>query len=277
MTGLESVVENAAGLRLLAGDRNVPALLIHLPGCGDDDAVKVIFPEHVTARRSGSRVPEHLYLAGEARPLAPPVWRQGDLFWEYERKLKSVHLIARALLQDDGVVFRYEFINLSGDSFDMIYAVTDPWLGPLFQDVRLERTYVHHADGFDLLASETPERFNLPLKDWLPARYTASCMWPVPPNRVQRKAEGVTQYNKSRPIDQPMIATVSGDRNWVAVSFAREVGNVWTNPMNACLHADPQTCLPAGQSRAVEVKLLLFRGSLGQALQKVKEQRETLE
>ena len=209
--------------------------------------------------------------------MAPPVWRQGDQFWEYERNLRGVHLIARALLQDDGVVFRYEFMNRSGTSFDMICAVTDPWLGPLFQDVRLERTYVHHADGFDLLASETPERFVMPLNHWLPSRYTASYLWPVPPNRVQHQSEGVTQYNKSRAIDQPLIAIVSTDRNWIAASFAREVGNVWTNPENTCLHADPQTCLPAGHRRTVEVKLLLFRGSLGQALQKVKEQLETLE
>jgi hypothetical protein len=56
----------------------------------------------------------------------------------------------------------------------MIYAVTDPRLTSIFQDVRLERTYVHHTDGFDLLASETPDRLKMPLDQWLPCRYLAS-------------------------------------------------------------------------------------------------------
>jgi hypothetical protein len=273
----ESVMENAAGLRLLVDDRNVPALRIEMPEGSNHDAVRVVFPEHITARRSGSQVPRHLYLAGEAQPMAPPVWRQDDQSWEYQRNLDGVHLLARVLLEDDGACFRYEFTNQSSVSLDMIYAVTDPWLGSFFHDVRLERTYVHHADGFDLLASETPERLVLPLNRWLPSRYTASCTWPVPPKRVQHRDDGVIQYNKSRPIDQPLIATVSIDHSWIAASFAREVGNVWTNPEITCLHADPQICLPAGQRKAVEIKLLIFRGSLDQALHKVKQQRETLD
>ena len=34
-------------------------------------------------------------------------------------------------------------------------------LRSIFHDVRLERTYVHHAYGFDLLASETPRRLTI--------------------------------------------------------------------------------------------------------------------
>ncbi len=53
--------------------------------------------------------------------------------------------------------------NNSRVAYDMIYAPTDPRLTSIFHDVRLERTYVHHADGFDLLASETLPRLTIPL------------------------------------------------------------------------------------------------------------------
>jgi hypothetical protein len=56
------------------------------------------------------------------------------------------------------VRFRYEVRNESRATYDMIYAPTDPRLTSIFHDARLERTYFHHADGFDLLASETPRR-----------------------------------------------------------------------------------------------------------------------
>ena len=62
-------------------------------------------------------------------------------------------MLARATLEDHGVRFHYQFSNRSDVVFDMIYAVTDPRLTSVFHDVRLERTYVHHTEGFDLLAS----------------------------------------------------------------------------------------------------------------------------
>jgi len=76
---------------------------------------------------------------------------------QYEKDFQGgLHMLARATLEDDGVRFRYEFVNRSEISYEMIYAPTDPRLTSIFHDVRLERTYVHHKDGFDLLASETP-------------------------------------------------------------------------------------------------------------------------
>ena len=65
---------------------------------------------------------------------------------------------------DDGIIFRYEFENHSAIDYDMITAVTDPRFHTIFYDPRLERTYVHHKEGFDLLASETPARVMMPLK-----------------------------------------------------------------------------------------------------------------
>jgi hypothetical protein len=158
----------------------------------------------------------------------------------------------------------------------MIYVPTDPRLTSIFHDVRLERTYVHHADGFDLLASETPRRLTIPLDHWLPARYLASFTWPVPAQRTERRDEGITYYNKSRAVDVPFIATVSTDKAWVIASFARTAGNVWSNPELTCQHVDPQTSLSPGQRATIELKMLVIRGSLDDALERAIRQRESL-
>ena len=102
----------------------------------------------------------------------------------------GIHLLARATLEDDGVRFRYDVRNNSRVAYHMIYAPTDPRLTSIFHDMRLERTYVHHADGFDLLASETPRRLTLPLDEWLPARYLVSFTWPIPAQRIERRDDG---------------------------------------------------------------------------------------
>ena len=185
-------------------------------------------------------------------------------------------MLARATLEPDGVRFHYEFLNRSSVPYEMIYAVTDPRLTSIFHDPRLERTYVHHREGFDLLASETPARLTMPLDQWLPARYLAAFTWPVPPKLVDRRDDGITYYNKSRPVDQPFIATLSTDRKWVVASFTRTTGNVWSNPELTCQHVDPQTSLSPGQRAAKEVKILIFQGSLDQALHKAIAQRTAL-
>jgi len=74
----------------------------------------------------------------------------------------------------------------------------------------------------------------------------------------------------------PFIATVSTDKAWVIASFARTAGNVWSNPELTCQHVDPQTSLSPGQRAAIEVKLLVIRGSLDDALERAIRQRESL-
>jgi hypothetical protein len=272
-------IRNANGLGLLVADENTqPTLRIVLPGHPDTDrAIEVIFPEHVTTRRHGSTEVEHLYLFQPGHRGDPPAWRKVGNSLEYEKNFKGeVHMLARATLEEDGVRFHYEFANRSENSYDMIYAVTDPRLTSVFHDVRLERTYVHHQNGFDLLASETPARLTMPLQQWLPARYLASFTWPVPAQRIEHRGDSITYYNKSRAVDQPMVATLSTDRKWVVASFTRTSGNVWSNPELTCQHVDPQTSLAPGQKAQLEVKILVLRGTLDEALQKVIAQRETL-
>jgi hypothetical protein len=275
---LPEPVQNADGLRMIVvAEHAQPTLRIVLPHRPDSDrTIEVIFPEHVTARRHGSAA-EHLYQFRPGRQGDRPRWRRGDASLEYARDLANgVRFVARATLETDGVRFHYEFRNRTAVAYEMIYAVTDPRLTGMFHDVRLERTYVSRAGGVDLLASETPARLTMPLEQWLPSRYLASFRWPVPAERVERREDGITHYNASAPVDLPFIATLSIDRAWVVASFTREAGNVWSNPELTCQHLDPETSLAPRGEAVVEVKVLIHRGSLDDALQRAIRQRSLL-
>ncbi len=275
----QATIRNAEGLRLMVAPENTqPALRILLPGRPDaDSTIEVIFPEHVTVKAKGSDQGKHLYLFQPGQVGNPPEWRQDGQSLEYKSAFKEgVHMLARATLESDGVLFRYEFLNRSDVAYDMVYAVTDPRLTGIFHDERRERTYVHHKDSFDLLASETPSRLTMPLTEWLPARYMASYTWPIPAKLVDRRSDGITYYNKSHVVDEPMVATLSTDRKWVVASFSRTTGNVWSNPELTCQHVDPQSSLAPGHHAVLEVKILIFQGSLDQTLQKVISQRSAL-
>jgi hypothetical protein len=272
-------IKNPGGLQLLVADEHAsPTLRVVLPGRPTSErAIEVIFPEHVTAIRHGSTEAEQLYRWRPGLQGDRPVWRRLADALEYERDLPGgVHLLARATLEADGVRFHYEFRSGSTNAYDMIYAVTDPRLTDGFQDLRLERTYVHYPGGFALLAAGTPARLTLPLDRWLPARYLASFTWPVPTEQVERRADGITYYNTARAVDQPFIATRSANRAWVVASFARNPGNVWTNPELTCQHVDPQAVLPPGQAAVLEMKMLVLRGSLEDALRLATAQRDSL-
>lgn len=272
-------VRNADGLRLLVAPENAqPTLRVLRPGReATDRSIDILFPEHVTAVKHGESAGEQLYIFRPGLQGERPRWRRVGHSLEYERDLPGdVHLLARATLEDDGVRFHYEITNNSSVSYDMIIAVTDPRLTSDLHDPRLERTYVHHQDGFDLIASETPSRLTAPLDQWLPSRYLVSFTWPVPTQRAERRSDGITYYNKSRAVDEPFIATLSADSKWLVASFAREVGNVWTNPALTCQHVDPQTPLAPRKRTILERKMLIFRGSLDDALQRARRQRKSL-
>jgi hypothetical protein len=272
-------VQNAGGLQMLVPvENNQPTLRIILPQREISDwSIEVLFPEHVTVVEHGNNTDRQLYMFRPGPVGERPVWRRVGHSLEYQRDLQDgVHLLARATLKQDGVLFHYEFTNRGKMSYAMILAVTDPRMRSTFRDVRLERTYVHHADGFDLLASETPDRLTLPLNQWLPVRYLASFTLPVPSQRVERRSDGISYYNKSRAVDQPFLATLSEDKKWVVASVTRTTGNVWSNPELTCQHVDPQATLAPGQRSVLEVKILILRGSLDEVLKRAIRQRKSL-
>ena len=98
----------------------------------------------------------------------------------------------------------------------------------------------------------------------------------MPSPLVQRGQDGVTHYNKSRKVDEPFIATLSTDRQWVVASFARDAGNVWSNPELTCQHVDPQKPLPPGGTVILEVKLLVMRGTLEDAERAFQQEQRSL-
>ena len=271
------ITSTVSGIRLTVDEHNdLAAIRVLLPGQSDSDpGIFVLFPEHVTAREHGRVDSQQLYLFRPGRQSSRPAWRRSGHALEYQAEFPpGVRMVARATLEEDGVRYRYEFLNRSKIDYDMIQAVTDPrMVSPYFHDVRLERTYVHHKDGFELLASETPERLTMPLNRWLPNRYRVSYTWPVEPDRVAKQEDGVTWYNKSRVVDEPFIATISTDGKWIMATFSYDPGNVWVNPELTCQHADPQFSLPPGQTRSYELKSPIFQGTLEQVLGKVKQQR----
>lgn len=271
-------IRNAAGLQMAVDmDDSGPALNVEVPdGADQERSLKVLFPEHVTVRAHGKTEQDHLYIFRPGQHADAPHWKKtGDVIG-YARDFGEIRFTARATLVDDGIVFRYDFANRSTNDYDMVTAVTDPRFHAVFYDPRLERTYVHHADGFDLLASETPDRLTMPLKQWFPARYHASFTAPVPKDRVQHRDDGITYIYKSRPVDVPTIAALSADRKRLAASFARDPGNVWSNPELTCQHADPERPLGHGSAAVFEVKILIFKASLDEAPRRVRAQRQTL-
>jgi len=273
------LVQNAAGLRLLvSAEHTAPVLRVILPGQPmTDRSIEILFPEHVTVVEKGQPSGRQLFMFQPGPSGDRPLWRRSNASLEYERDFRDgIHLLARATLEDDGVRFHYEVTNASKVDYGLIYLPTDPRLTSIFHDPRLERTYVHHADGFDLLASETPQRLTLPLDQWLPARYLVSFTWPIPAKLVERRDDGILYYNKSRAVDMPFIATVSTDKAWVIASFTRTAGNVWSNPELTCQHVDPQVSLSPGQRATLELKMLFIRGSLDDARQRALRQRDSL-
>jgi len=273
------VVRNAAGMQLMVDEDNTqPTLRIVLPGHPTSDrSIEVIFPEHVTVRDRGATDAHQLYLWQPGRSGDRPPWRRAERSLEYERGLPGgVAMLARATLDEDGVRFHFRFRNRSDSAYDLIWAPIDPRLAAELHDDRLERTYVHHAGGFDLLASETPSRLTMPLDQWLPARYLASFTWPVPARHVEMR-DGITYYNKSRAVDAPFIATLSRDRRWVVASFTRTTGNVWSNPELTCQHVDPQAALAPGGEATLNTKILFVRGSLDEVFAMAMRQRDSLE
>jgi hypothetical protein len=271
------VVDAASGLRLLVAEENtLPTLKILLPGEPiSSSGIEVVFPEHVTVREHGKSEAQHLYLWRPGQHGDRPAWLRVGQSLQYEIDLKNgVHMLARAKLEGDGVRYYYNFVNHSQVDYDFLQAIWDPRLyQSIFRDVRLERTYVHRKEGVDLLASDMPARLTMPLNEWLPCRYLDSYTWPVPPagKRVVKHGD-ITYYYASRPVDDPFVATVSQDGKWIAATFTRETGNVWTNPELTCQHADPETSLKARGTASLEGKTFVFMGTLEQFLEKIRKE-----
>lgn len=264
------ILEPTSGLRLRVINKEFPKLQILLPyQTNSERGIEVEFPEHVTVVDKKNMVAEHLYLEsrGNQNKMTSPSWKIENNIITYETVLNgSVKMTAKAQLDADGVRYSYFFTNNSSVSFQKLQAVTCVKLYSAFSDTLLERTYVHHKEGFDLLASETPERLTMPLTDWLPCRYLVSYDWPVVNKRKEKDEDSITRYHKSRKADIPVIVTLSHDKQWVAATFTTKTGNLWTNPERSCHHADPSAELNSNGTQSLTLKTYIYKGSLEQVL-----------
>jgi len=268
-----TLTESTTGIRIIVINKDYPLLKILLPGQSvSERGIEVEFPEHVTSLNENTKSVEHLYLVtnGTRNKRTLPVWKVEGNTLKYETDLSNeIKMIAKARLENDGVRYTYEFINHSNISYSNFQAVTCVKLYSVFSDTLLQRTYVHHTNGFDLLASETPDRLTMALNKWLPCRYMVSYSWPVPTKLVEKDADNITRYNKSRKADKPFIATISHDKKWIAATYTSEIGNLWTNPERSCQHADPSTYLKAGDTKKLELKTFIFQGGFDKLLEHI--------
>jgi hypothetical protein len=266
-------ISTPTGLKVMVVRKDYPLLKILLPGQSiSERGIEIEFPEHVTGLNENTNKVEHLYLVfnGNANKRTLPIWRIERNSLIYECKLDSmITMVATARLESNGLCYTYKFINHSNISYQNFQAVTCVKLYSFFSDTLLQRTYVHHSDGFDLMASETPERLTMSLQKWLPCRYLVSYSWPVASKRMEKAGDSITRYYKSRKADKPFIATLSHDKTWVAATYTKETGNLWTNPERSCQHADPSIALNAGETKNLELKTFIIKGNLEQLLKMV--------
>ena len=266
----ELTITQSTGLKVIAVQKDFPLLKVLLPGQSTSErGIEIEFPEHVTGLNEKTNTVEHLYLItnGNVNKRKLPTWRVEGNALIYETEFNNmIKMVATATLEPDGLRYTYKFINHSTISYQNFQAVTCIKLYSLFSDTLLRRTYVHHADGFDLMASETPERLTMPLRKWLPCRYLVSYTWPVSSRRIEKDQDSITKYFKSRKADKPFIATLSHDEKWIAATYTPETGNLWTNPERSCQHVDPAIELKMGQTKSLELKTYIIKGNLSQLL-----------
>jgi hypothetical protein len=274
------LVHPESGLRLVPVEGEAyPVLRILLPDQIESSrGIEVDFPEHVWGRHRGTAETEQLYLrrAGrrEVAEPAPPEfgWRAHDEALSYEMNLReAVIMKAEAHLESDGVRFVYEFRNLSEVDYQELQPVTCVQMRSCFYDLYLERTYVYHDWGFDLMASETPLRLRMSRDEWLPCRYLVPYTWPVksPGERVELRDDGVTVYHKLRRVAAPLLVTLSQDGRWLAATYTEHSGNIWSNPELTCHHADPSVELGPGETKRLELKTYVIRGGFDELLKRI--------
>ena len=162
-----TLTQPQSGIKLIVANKNFPLLKILLPGqSATDRGIEVEFPEHVTGLNEKTNRIEHLYLVtrGNSNRRTVPEWKIEGNAIVYKTTLnESIKMTARVAMDSIGVSFTYTFINNSTISYKNFQAVTCVKLYADFSDSLLERTYVHHSNGFDLLASETPQRLTMGL------------------------------------------------------------------------------------------------------------------
>ncbi|HJZ98701.1 MAG TPA: hypothetical protein VKE70_19465 [Candidatus Solibacter sp.] len=264
--GQESVTRSGSGLRLeRQGDPSRPAVAIFIPG-QTAPAAKIEMPEHAWRKegQSGEQLWFYRMYTSDAATRGTVQWSRTEDTLSYSMQTPSGFVLkAGARLEADGVSITYEVQAPSREPLATVEAPTCVKLYRPFTDVFLERTFVHHPTGLDLIASETPERLSMNAEEWLPIRYIVPVGRDAAGAQGRReRLDGVTRYFKSRAADVAFIATESQPKGWVAATHGLGCPSLFTNPARTCHHADPRV-EPAAEGRAqMRLKVYMVRGSL---------------
>lgn len=259
-------VTSSSGLRLERyGDPQRPTIALFLPHLKDPSAV-IEMPEHAWRKKTLTAEQSWFYKMYTSDPNL-----KGDVNWgkdgdtiSFAMKTPSgIGLNTKASLDTDGVAITHEVAGGTETTWAAVEATTCVKLYRPFIDVFLERTYVHHPEGLELIASETPDRLAKNAEDWLPCRYIVSCDKKAPPpaKRIER-LEGVTRYFKSRAADMAFIATESQPTGWIAATHSVDCSSIFTNPARTCHHADPRAESIRDGRALLRLKVYMFKGTL---------------
>src|ERR1022692_4001540 len=155
-------VTSHSGLRMERhGDSQRPAVALFLPETKYPSAI-IEMPEHAWRRQKETDEQAWFYKMYTSDPAL-----RGEVNWvrdgntlSYSMKTPSgFTLNSKASLEPDGVAIAHEVTSNSVSHLAAVQATTCVKLYRPFSDVFLERTYIHHPEGLELIASETPDRF----------------------------------------------------------------------------------------------------------------------
>lgn len=259
-----TVTDARSGLRLERfGDPQRPTVALFLPHA-QDPAVVIELPEHAWRKAAPDGQQEWFYKMYSSDPAfrGQVEWAQSKDRLGFTMTTPSGYVLrTQATLQADGLDIVHQVSHQSVQRHAAIEAVTCVKLYRPFTDVFLDRTYVHHADGLDLISSETKGRTSKNAEEWLPCRYVALV------NKNGRRGEyrvekldAVTRYFKSKPADVAFLATESTTGNWTAATFARGCESVFTNPARTCHHVDPEARGITNGQATLRLKVYLVKG-----------------
>ena len=220
-------------------------------------------PEHAWWKKKADEEPVWFYKMYSSDPAL-----RGSVGWSktadtlsYKMETPSgFTLQSTAHLESNGVAITHTITNPSLQNIAEIQAPTCIKLYRPFNDVFLERTYVHHPNGIELIASETPERLTKNAEEWLPCRYIVRCGNSALPSQLIERVDGITRYHKSKAVDVAFIATGSNPPGWVFATHGLDCPSVFTNPARTCQHADPQALSIAGGRAILRLKLYVSKG-----------------
>ena len=258
-----------SGLRLERfGNPQRPTVALFFPQVPDPSVV-IEMPEHAWRKAEPDGQQEWFYKMYSSDPAfrGQVEWTQSGNRLGFTMTTPSDYVLrSQATLQTDGLDIVHEISHQSVQRHAAVEAPTCVKLYRPFTDVFLDRTYVHHADGLDLIASETKGRTSMNAEEWLPCRYIAM----VGKNGRRgeyrmEKLDGITRYFKSKPADVAFLATESTTGNWTAATFARGCDSVFTNPARTCHHTDPEAKGISNGQAILRLKVYLVKGRVQDA------------